>query len=90
MLFMALTRSGLVELMVPHSARQFSVVPGWFLIVVTDNFPCRLSVSKVEIIVAESLLVDSESKPRHNLHYRPFLFPFAPVSRISARFMRLH
>jgi asparagine synthase (glutamine-hydrolysing) len=62
MLFVALTRSGVIELLPARSARQFAVAPGWFLTCMTDDFLSRLSLSEDEIIVAESLHAGSENR----------------------------
>ena len=62
MLFVALTRSGVIELLPARSARQFAVAPGWFLTCMTDDFLSRLSVSEDEIVVAESLHAGSENR----------------------------
>jgi asparagine synthetase B (glutamine-hydrolysing) len=73
MLFVALTRSAL-ELS-PHSAREFSIAPGWFLTVVTDGFLSRVSVSAQEIAAAESLSSDPENRD-------------LGVAFVTARFLR--
>jgi asparagine synthetase B (glutamine-hydrolysing) len=62
MLFVALTRSDNAELLLPRSARKFSVAPDWFLTCVADGFLSRLSVSDDEIAVSESLLADTENQ----------------------------
>ena len=73
MLFIALTRSGVLESLAPHSARQFPVAPGWYLTCATDDFVSRLAVSEDEIV--ESLLASLENRD----HDVPF---------VTARFLR--
>jgi asparagine synthetase B (glutamine-hydrolysing) len=75
MLFIALTRSGVLESLAPHSARQFPVGPGWYLTCATDDFVSRLAVSEDEIVVSESLLASWENRD----HDVPF---------VTARFLR--
>lgn len=55
MLFVALTRSSILELLPADSSQQFSIAPGWLMTCATDNFLSRLSVSPNEIVLAESL-----------------------------------
>jgi len=56
MLFVALTRSSIPQLPASGSPRQFPFAPGWLLTCATDDFLSRLSMSKDEIVVWESLL----------------------------------
>jgi hypothetical protein len=56
MLFVALTRSSIPQLPASGSPRQFPFAPGWLLTCATDDFLSRLSMSKDEIAVWESLL----------------------------------
>jgi asparagine synthetase B (glutamine-hydrolysing) len=74
MLFVALTRSSILELLPAHSSQQFSVARGWFLTCAADNFLSRLSVSADEIAVIESLRCSEDPK--------------RDVAFITARFQR--
>ncbi len=64
MLFLALTRTSLLNHLVPHRARQFAVTPDWFLTVVTDDFLSRLDTSEEEINASESLMAALEPRER--------------------------
>jgi asparagine synthetase B (glutamine-hydrolysing) len=62
MLFLALTRSNIIERLSPQPARQFPIAPGWFLTCITDNFLSRLDTSEEEIRASESLMASLERR----------------------------
>ena len=75
MLFLALSRSSLIDTLSPGTARQFAIAPGWFLTCVTDDFLSRLDTSEAEITASESLMAALE--PREH-----------DVMFVEARFLR--